>query len=88
MWCTKKMKKKCAAIQLGITKRHINRLIKRYEEVGKAGFVHGNSWKVSKFRLDEATRMRIVALYQSPKYKEANFTHFSELLEPVNLSLY
>lgn len=31
-----------AAIKLGCTKRHVNRLVKKYKEEGKEAFVHGN----------------------------------------------
>ncbi|SEQ53275.1 Winged helix-turn helix, partial [Lachnospiraceae bacterium NE2001] len=31
-----------AALSLGITKRHLNRLINAYKEKGKAAFSHGN----------------------------------------------
>ena len=31
-----------AAMTLGITKRHVNRLIRAYREKGKDAFVHGN----------------------------------------------
>ena len=31
-----------AALTLGLTPRHINRLVKAYKEKGKAAFVHGN----------------------------------------------
>lgn len=34
--------KQRAALILGCTKRHINRLIKGYKEQGKAFFIHGN----------------------------------------------
>ena len=31
-----------AALELGVTKRHINRMIRGYREQGKAFFLHGN----------------------------------------------
>lgn len=31
-----------AALSLGITKRHVNRLIRAYRAHGKAAFIHGN----------------------------------------------
>lgn len=34
--------KKRAAIKLDVTIKTINRLIAKYKEAGKAGFVHGN----------------------------------------------
>ncbi|MBF8970905.1 helix-turn-helix domain-containing protein [Streptococcus sp. NLN76] len=40
--------KKRAAVKLGISVRHVNRLLKVYHEKGKAGFVHGNRSKKPK----------------------------------------
>ncbi len=37
--------KKRAAISIGCTTRHINRLIKGYKDKGKEFFVHGNKGK-------------------------------------------
>ena len=34
--------KERAALKLGITERQVNRLIIKYKERGKEGFVHGN----------------------------------------------
>lgn len=34
--------KKAAALKLGCTTRHINRLIQKYKQNGKAAFIHGN----------------------------------------------
>ncbi|SHJ86839.1 Homeodomain-like domain-containing protein, partial [Dethiosulfatibacter aminovorans DSM 17477] len=37
--------KERAAITLGCTRRHVNRMIARYKEQGKSCFVHGNRGK-------------------------------------------
>lgn len=34
--------KKAAAVKLGCTTRHVNRLIKQYREHGREAFIHGN----------------------------------------------
>jgi transposase InsO family protein len=69
-----------AAIELGITKRHLNRLIARYREFGKAAFVHGNRSRKPARTLPQETRLKILELYTT-KYEGANFKHYKELLE-------
>ena len=80
--------KKRAALQLNCTVRHINRMIKGYKEHGKAFFIHGNRGRKPAHTLDDQTRQAILDLYRT-KYTDANFTHFSELLqkyEHINVS--
>lgn len=69
-----------AAMTLNITRRHINRLIRAYLKRGKAAFVHGNTGRKPATTVPDNTRAAIVELYRT-KYYDANFTHFSELLE-------
>lgn len=69
-----------AALTLGITKRQVYRLIKIYKEEGKAGFLHGNSGRKPASTTPDHTRQLVIDLYKN-KYFEANFTHFTELLE-------
>ena len=68
-----------AAMTLGITRRQINRLIKKYKKAGKAAFVHGNRGRKSARAIPEEKRQLIVALYRT-KYYDANFAHFTEIL--------
>lgn len=69
-----------AALTLGCTKRHINRMLKGYMEQGKAFFIHGNKGRRPSTTIPEATRNAVVTLYRT-KYYDANFQHYSELLE-------
>jgi hypothetical protein len=69
-----------AAIELGITKRHLNRLVAQYREFGKAAFVHGNRSRRPARALPQETRSKILELYTT-KYEGANFKHYKELLE-------
>lgn len=71
--------KERAALTLGISKRHVNRLIKAYIERGKAAFIHGNRYHKPITTIPDSTRQQILDLYQN-KYFDANFTHFTELL--------
>lgn len=78
-----------AAMNLGVTKRHINRLINRYKQKGKAAFVHGNRGRKPITTVPDDTRKVVVDLYRT-KYYGANFIHFTELLERIegiNLSV-
>ena len=69
-----------AALTLGITRRQVNRLIKAYKEAGKAAFHHGNAGRKPATTVPPETRQLVVDLYRT-KYYEANFTHYTELLE-------
>ena len=71
--------KERAAMTLGITRRQVNRLIRKYQEAGKAAFVHGNRGRKPSTTIPQATRQAIVDLYRT-KYYDANFAHFTEIL--------
>lgn len=72
--------KRRAATELDCTVRHINRMIKGYKEKGKDFFVHGNKGRKPAHTLENETKQNILDLYLT-KYEDANFTHYSELLE-------
>ncbi len=72
--------KKTAALKIGCSDRHINRLIKGYKEKGKAFFIHGNRGRQPAITLPADTKQLIVDLYRT-KYFDCNLTHYSELLK-------
>lgn len=72
--------KEYAAIKIGCTKRHINRLLVKYNTVGKAGFIHGNTGRKPAHALTEQHKKDIITIYNN-KYWDTNFTHCCELLE-------
>lgn len=72
--------KQRAAIHLGCTVRHVNRMIKGYKEKGKEFFVHGNKGRKPSRTINDETKSNVLDLYRT-KYEEANFVHYSELLE-------
>lgn len=77
-----------AAVELGCTLRHINRMIQGYRNEKEAFFVHGNRGRKPAHAIDQEVKKKIVTLYQT-KYEGTNFTHFSELLsrhEQVTIS--
>ena len=69
-----------AACSLGITIRHVNRLIKIYKDKGKDGFVHHNKNRQPVNSFPPELSASIVNLYSS-KYKGFNFRHFCDLLD-------
>ena len=71
--------KKAAALRLGCSVRHVNRMINGYHSRGKEFFIHGNKGRKPIHCLPDETRRTITDLYQT-KYHGANFTHYSELL--------
>lgn len=68
-----------AALTLGCTKRHINRMLAAYRASGKEFFVHGNKGRKPATTIPDEKRQTIIDLYRT-KYYDANFTHFTELL--------
>ena len=77
--------KQRAALTLGCTVRHINRMLKGYKEHGKAYFIHGNRGRKPANTIPTETRNLVVDLYRN-KYYDANFEHFTELLENMKIS--
>ena len=67
-----------ASKKLGISRRQIDRLIIKYKEKGKAGFVHGNRTRKPINALDKSISEDIILLYRT-KYQDWNFNHFKEL---------
>ena len=79
--------KKRAALKLDLSIRQINRLIIKYKEKGKSGFVHGNRNKKPFTSLDKSISEDIILLY-SNKYQDWNFKHFYEwLIEKENFKV-
>ena len=69
-----------ASKKLGISRRQVDRLIIKYKEKGKAGFVHGNRTRIPINALDNSISEDIILLYKS-KYQDWNFYHFKEFLK-------
>ena len=70
------------AKKLNISKRQVDRLIIKYKEKGKAGFVHGNRTRKPINALNKSISENIILLYRN-KYQDWNFQHFKEFLEQV-----
>lgn len=75
-----KRNKNRAAKKLGISRRQIDRLIIKYKEKGKSGFVHGNRGHVPPKTLDKSISENIILFYKE-KYYDFNFNHYKKLLE-------
>lgn len=69
-----------AATKLGISKRQVDRLIIKYKERGKEGFIHGNRDRKPAKTLNKSLSEDIILLYTT-KYQDFNFSHFKEYLE-------
>ncbi len=72
--------KRRAAIMLGCSLRHVNRMLQGYRRYGKSFFIHGNKGRKPATTVPDEIRADIVDLYRT-KYYDANFTHFTELLD-------
>ncbi len=69
-----------ACKKLGLSRRQIDRLIIKYKEKGKAGFVHGNRTRKPINAFDNSISEDIILLYRN-KYQDWNFFHFKEFLK-------
>ena len=68
-----------AAKKLGLSRRQIDRLIIKYKEKGKEGFIHGNRSKTPVNAKPKSLSEDIILLYKN-KYYDFNFDHFKEYL--------
>ena len=69
-----------AAEKLNLSRRQIDRLIKKYKEKGKSGFVHGNRNRKPSISIDKPISESIILLYRN-KYQGFNIKHFQESLK-------
>lgn len=70
---------KRTAVILGISVRHVYRLIHILKTAGKAGFIHGNKNRKPAITYPDSVRNQIIELYRS-EYSDTNFTQFSEFV--------
>jgi len=68
------------SVRLKLTARRIKQLKKAFRESGENAVIHGNSGRHPANYKDEKLKAKIIALKNSQHYKNANFTHFQELL--------
>lgn len=66
---------------LGISERQVQRLKKEVKENGPGALIHKNTSRKPSHALTEEEKSRIVKIRKRPGYKDANFSHFRELLE-------
>ena len=57
--------KQRAALSLGCTVRHVNRMIQGYKKYWKAYFIHGNLGRKSAHTIEEETKNTIIDLYRT-----------------------
>jgi transposase len=75
-----------AAEQLGLTLRHVWRLLRRYRQEGEVGLAHGNRGQPSPKRLAERARAKILKLAQT-EYADYNDCHLTEKLNRAPYAL-
>ena len=80
-----KRNKNRASKKLNISRRQVNRLIIKYKEKGKAGFVHGNRTKKPVNALNNSISKDIITLYKN-KYYDFNFNHFKECSVTIDVT--
>ena len=72
--------KERAALTLGCTVRHINRMLAGYHLSGKEYFIHGNKGRKPIRTISDDIKLSVIDHYRK-KYYDANFTHYTELLK-------
>ena len=84
-----KKSKQRAECELGLSRRKINRYIRRFSAEGRHGFKHKNIGRKCSFAISSEIKQHIISLYSS-KYNGFNFIHFHEFLrshENISISL-
>ena len=71
--------KKAVAVKLQCTERTVNRLIAKYKEEGKAGFIHKNKGRSPINKISNTLRNEVSEIYKK-HYNTANIRHFCEIL--------
>lgn len=74
-WCVAE-----AAQLMGLSERHVWRLLAAYRKDGAAAFSHGNRGQSPANAILPATRAKVIALARE-RYQGINYSHFTELLE-------
>lgn len=72
--------KKKAATKLNCSLRTIDRMIVRYKNQGKAGFIHGNRGKMPSTTISQETKNKIVDLYIN-EYLNTNYTYLCQIIK-------
>jgi transposase len=68
------------AERLGVSRRHVFRLLKRYRAEGDAGLIHRLRGQSSNHGYPTRLKNRVLELYWSPKYRDFGPTLFTEYL--------
>lgn len=71
---------KQASESTGYSVVHLCRLRKKYEQYGAKIFIHGNTGRVSQFKIDTKLRQRIACIYAA-QYSDVNFSYFQKCLK-------
>lgn len=78
--CDGKKTKNRACVELGISKRQVNRLVIAYQNKGKQAFIHGNRQKQPAHTMPPEIKERIIGKYRDYGAMRPNVVHFCELL--------
>ena len=69
-----------AAEMLGVSERHLYRMLRRYRSEGEAGVIHRLRGKSSNRGYPQRVKARVVELYWQPQYRDYGPTLFTEVL--------
>ena len=74
-----KVTKQFCEEKLNVSRRTVDRLLKKYRTHGKAAFIHGNRGRIPVTKKSDRWRNDIPLLYQN-KYAGTDFSQFTKLL--------
>lgn len=75
-----KKQKKRASVELNLSVRQINRLVKDYQTNGKEAFSHKNRGGKQRHGVPDQVKQQVVTIYQSFRVKP-NVRHYTEILK-------
>ncbi|GFH43135.1 transposase [Lactococcus hodotermopsidis] len=78
-----KKKKQRASVELGLSLRQVNRLLKAYQEKGKQAFVHGNRGMRPAHAISFEIKEKIIKHYKAYQDLTPNIKHFTEILAEI-----
>ena len=86
--CNGRKTKDRACVELGLSRRQVNRLVLAYREKGKAAFRHGNRDRKPRHAITEENKAIILEKYRAYGDLKPNVVHFCELLAEEDSLLY
>lgn len=76
-----------ATVLLNVVERTIYKLMNVYKTKGKEGFIHGNRGRKPSTTISQEIKEKIINLYSTDTFSNANYNHFKELLQRNDIKI-